>query len=48
MTDPVPAAPDLFAVAGGLADPPAPFRFERTEGRVTALIHDENRFERID
>lgn len=43
-----PAAPDLFAIADGPADPPAPFRFERTEGRVTALIHDENRFERID
>ncbi len=43
-----PAAPDLFAIADGLADPPAPFRFVRTDGRVTALVHDEERFERID
>ena len=43
-----PAAPDLFAITDGLADPPTPFRFERTDGRVTALIHDEDRFERID
>ena len=43
-----PAASDLFAITDGLADPPAPVRFERTDGRVTALIHDGNRFERID
>lgn len=43
-----PAAPDLFAITDGLADPPTPFRFERTDGRVTALIHDEDRFERVD
>ncbi len=43
-----PAAPDLFAITDGLADAPTSFRFERTDGRVTALIHDEDRFERID
>ena len=31
-----------------LGDPPAPFRFERMDGRVTAVVSDEDRFERID
>jgi len=43
-----PAAPDLFALADGPADPPRPVGFERSGGRVTALIRDENRFERVD
>lgn len=43
-----PAAPDLFALTDGLADPPTPFRFDRTDGRVTALVWDEDRFERLD
>jgi CubicO group peptidase (beta-lactamase class C family) len=43
-----PAAPDLFALTDGLADPPTPFRFERTDGRITALVWDEDRFERLD
>lgn len=43
-----PAAPDLFALTDGLADPPTPFRFERADGRVTALVWDDERFERAD
>ncbi|MBN8529122.1 MAG: beta-lactamase family protein [Caulobacterales bacterium] len=43
-----PAAPDLFGVADGAADPPAPLRFERTGDRVTALVWDDERFERVD
>lgn len=43
-----PAAPDLFAISDGLADPPDPFRFERADGRVTAVIWQDQRFERID
>ena len=43
-----PAAPDLFAMTDGLADPPTPFRFERTDGRVVALIREDERFERVD
>lgn len=43
-----PAAPDLFALTDGLADPPTPFRFVRADGRVTALIWDDDRFERLD
>lgn len=43
-----PAAPDLFGVTDGLADPPTPVRFERMDGRVTALVRGEDRFERVD
>lgn len=43
-----PAAPDLFGITDGPADPPAPFRFERTGDQVSALIWDDNRFERVD
>ena len=43
-----PAAPDLFAMTDGLADPPAPFRFERADGRVTALVDEDQRFVRVD
>jgi CubicO group peptidase (beta-lactamase class C family) len=42
-----PAAPDLFGITDGLADPPSPVRFERADGRVTALIWDDERFERL-
>ncbi|MBX9576806.1 MAG: serine hydrolase [Caulobacteraceae bacterium] len=42
-----PAAPDLFGITDGLADPPSPVRFERAEGRVTAVVWDEERFERL-
>lgn len=44
-----PAAPDLFGLSDGPADPPAPLRFERFgEGRATALVWDDRRFERVD
>lgn len=43
-----PAAPDLFAIADGLADPPDPFRFERKDGRVATLVWQDERFERLD
>lgn len=43
-----PAAPDLFGLSDGPADPPAPFRFERADGRVTALVWNDERFERAD
>lgn len=43
-----PAAPDLFAIADGRADPPDPFRFERADGRVTAVVWEDQRFERVD
>ena len=43
-----PAAPDLFGVADGPADPPAPLRFERAGGRVAALVWSDERFERLD
>lgn len=42
-----PAAPDLFGMTDGPADPPAPVRFERADSRVTALVWDDERFERI-
>lgn len=45
---PEPAAPDLFGLTDGPADPPAPVRFERADGRVTALVWDDERFERVD
>jgi CubicO group peptidase (beta-lactamase class C family) len=43
-----PAAADLFATADGLAGRPMPVRFERTDGRVTAVVRDDERFERVD
>ncbi|WP_054111095.1 serine hydrolase [Brevundimonas sp. AAP58] len=42
-----PAAPDLFGITDGLADPPSPVRFERADGRVTAVVWDAERFERL-
>lgn len=43
-----PAAPDLFGLSDGPADPPAPVLFEREQGRVVRLIWDDQRFERVD
>ena len=43
-----PAAPDLFGLSDGPAGVPDPVRFERAEGRVTALVWNDDRFERLD
>lgn len=43
-----PAAPDLFGLSDGPAGVPDPVRFERADGRVTALVWNDDRFERVD
>lgn len=43
-----PAAPDLFALSDGLADPPTPLRFERADGQIIALVWNDQRFDRMD
>lgn len=43
-----PAGPDLFGLSDGPADPPAPVRFERSGDRVTAVVRDDVRFDRVD
>lgn len=43
-----PAAPDLFGLSDGLADPPSPVRFLRDGDRIAAVEWDGLRFERLD
>ena len=43
-----PAAPDLFGLSDGPAGVPDPVRFERVDGRVTALVWNDDRFQRLD
>jgi CubicO group peptidase (beta-lactamase class C family) len=43
-----PAAPDLFGASDGLAAPPGTVRFERVDGRTTALLWNDERFVRAD